>query len=92
MSRSGDELYALAQALTGLTEEEPLPRAAHARQLVDTAKSVLSRTRQEAIYQATRVQSYESVAAELDITTAAVNKAITLHGRHCKDTSPGQTT
>ncbi len=89
MSQTDDELRALADALTRLPEEEPLHRAVHARQLVDTAKAALSHTRQEAIYEATRAQPYEVVADALGGSTAAINKAVTLHRRRLRDMHGG---
>ncbi|MEU5851298.1 hypothetical protein [Saccharopolyspora shandongensis] len=60
----------------------PVPvRAKRARELVEVAEGVLSRTRQEAIYDSTREKTWDGVANKLGTSTAAINKAITAHRR-----------
>ena len=46
---------------------------------------LLSRLRVQAVYEATRVQgaTYATVARELGVSTAAVNKAVTQHRQAC---------
>lgn len=90
MSRTDDELHALADVLTRLPEEEPLQRAVHARQLFDAAKAALSNARREAIFQATRDEPYESVADALGVSYVAINKAVTLHQHDSAEHSPEQ--
>lgn len=90
MSRADDELRALADVFARLPAEEPLQRAVHARQLVDSAKAALSHARREAIFQATRDEPYESVADALGVSVAAINKAVTLHQHDSAERSPGQ--
>lgn len=75
------ELVALAEELAALPGQPPLYRAKRARELVETAKGVLSRARQEAIYDATRDQTWDEVAAALGTSTAAINKAVTAYRR-----------
>ncbi|MFC7344923.1 hypothetical protein [Saccharopolyspora griseoalba] len=85
MSTPADELRALAAELDALPDQPALLRARRARELVEVAKGVLSRARQEAIYEATRGCSWAEVAEALGVSKVAVNKAITAHLRELRD-------
>lgn len=75
------ELRQLAADIAELADCDALDRAQRAPGLIERAKGVLGRERTVAIYAATRDHSYEEVAEQLGISTAAVNKAITAYRR-----------
>lgn len=75
-----DRLQSLTSALVDLPVLDPLDRAKAANELIDETKAVMSRIRQEAIYEATRGGvTYDVVADWLGISRAAVNKAVVGH-------------
>jgi hypothetical protein len=63
-------------ALPGL---DPAARAQEARQLIEDAKAVLSTARRAAITEMLTTRTYEQAAAELGVSAAAVNAAVTKH-------------
>ncbi|MEV0214341.1 hypothetical protein [Micromonospora sp. NPDC050695] len=69
----------LARMIAGLPKKPPIERARLARDLVDEAKRLLSTLADEAIEEATRSESYASVAEKLGKTVATVNKAVSRH-------------
>lgn len=75
--RTSDDLHALADELRALARREPLEQAEQARELIDRAKKVLSRVRQNAIYDATRQEPWDAVADKLGVSTPTINKAVT---------------
>jgi len=73
------ELGTAIAALEGLPDIE---RARQAHRLFDVAQRLLPKIRQAAIYAATRERGSQArVAAELGVTPAAINLAITHHNK-----------
>lgn len=69
------ELVAATQLLLSST---PINRAELAKRLIDQAKSTYSRVRQDAIAEALdEGRTYEELAAELGVSAAAINAAVT---------------
>lgn len=75
------DLRQLAADIAALAGCDALDRAQRAPGLIERAKGVLGQERTAAMYEATRHCSYEEVAEQLGISTAAVNKAITAYRR-----------
>lgn len=71
----------LAKAIARLPKLSPIARARAARRLIDDAKRILSATADEAVEKATQTASYAKVAAELELSEASVNKAVSRHRR-----------
>lgn len=78
METGYDDLMA---ALRRLPDLSPIARAQLARELSDVAKTVLSAVGDAAVVDALAGKTYEQVAAELGVSSASVNKAVTRH-RH----------
>jgi|SRR5690606_23190547 len=75
----------LARQIAGLAKLSPVARARRARELVGTAKAVLSAAADAAVVEATRTMSYQQVARELGRSVASVNKAVSRHrARHAE--------
>lgn len=70
---------ALAAAIAGLDALDPIERARQAKALIVDAQRVLADLQREAVYQATRSQSYAEVAEALGVSPVAVNLAVTNH-------------
>jgi hypothetical protein len=75
-----DRLAALAQQIDALThDDDPIRRARQAKTLIVDAQRVLSDVHREAVYQATRTESWATVAEALGVSAAAVNLAVSNH-------------
>lgn len=75
-----DRLAALAQQIDALTHDaDPIHRARQAKTLIIDAQRVLSDVHREAVYQATRTESWATVAEALGVSAAAVNLAVSNH-------------
>lgn len=72
------ELRTELDQLAGLSG---LERARAARTLAGLAGRVVAGAGDEGVYEATRTTSYEAVAAELGVSYANVNRAVTRHRR-----------
>lgn len=79
MTTAINDLKTLAAAVAALQKKSPIQRALAAQVVYDAALSVLVYERRAAIYEATRMHTYEEVAAELGVSAAAVNAAVTQH-------------
>lgn len=73
------DLAGLGNAIRRLGDKAPVERARQAKVLLVAAQRLLADAHREAIYEATRGQSYEEVAAALGVTPGAVNLAVTNH-------------
>jgi uncharacterized protein (DUF433 family) len=68
----------LADAIAALPRMEPAERARAARRLIEETKGVLSGVRLEAIAEMLdRGMTYQQAAAELEVSAAAINAAVT---------------
>ncbi|MEU8158096.1 hypothetical protein AB0B94_30960 [Micromonospora sp. NPDC048986] len=76
----------LAKMIGALPKMSPVARARAARGLIDDAKRILSAVADEAVEEATRSLSYAKVAAELGVSEAAVNKAVSRHRKLARET------
>jgi hypothetical protein len=72
-------LEGLGVALRQLADLGPVERARQAKVLLVAAQRVLAEAHREAVYEATRGRRYEDVAAELGVSKAALNAAVTRH-------------
>lgn len=80
MSPTDQPAGPLAEVLAWLHTLEPTTRARYLTVLLDTRSSaVLSAERVAAVYEATRTRSYAEVAAEVGVSTHAINHAVTRH-------------
>lgn len=80
MDRVEAGLEDLVTAIAALAATEPVERARQAKGLIDRSKAVLSRTRRAAIAEALRGgRTYEQLAAELGVSAAAINAAVTAY-------------
>jgi len=68
----------LAAATAALLSAGPVDRACMAKELIDEAKETFSRVRQDSIAEALAGgRTYEQLAGELGVSSAAINAAIT---------------
>jgi hypothetical protein len=73
-----------AQQIVAELPDDPIERAKAAERLgreARDAQETFAKVRREAIHAATRYSSYAEVAEELGVSEAAINKAVTEHGR-----------
>lgn len=64
-----------------LAKQQPLARAEMAEEVAREMKSTMAQVRREAIYEATRTDSYEDVAKELGIAVETVRSTVKLHNK-----------
>ena len=80
MTADNNTPTALDEVLAWLDTIDPIQRARWLGALIDAQNlPLLSGRRVAAVYDATRHGSYAAVAAQLGVSTAAVNKAVTQH-------------
>lgn len=77
---TAERLSALAQQVDTLAHDaDPIGRARQAKALIVEAQRVLSDVHREAVYEATRSESWAVVAEGLGVSVAAVNLAVSNH-------------
>lgn len=69
----------LADGIALLSRLAPIDRARQAKVLGMAARRLLADAHHEAVYAATRGRRWDDVAAELGVSKAAVNLAVTQH-------------
>jgi phage-related minor tail protein len=75
-----DRLAALTQQIDALAHDaDPIHRARQAKTLIVDAQRVLSDIHREAVYEATRSESWATVAEALGVSAAAINLAVSNH-------------
>jgi hypothetical protein len=73
----------LAAATAALPFADPVNRARAAKELIDRAKATYSRVRRDSIVEALAAgRTYQELADELGVSTAAINAAVSAVGRN----------
>jgi hypothetical protein len=74
-----DPVAELAGRIAALSHLPAADRAVQARGLVDEAKAVLSQVGDQAVAELAAARGYREAAAELGVSTATINKAVSRH-------------
>lgn len=85
-----NDLGALARAIEELPTLPPVARAKAAKALAGEAKRLLGLAHREAVFEASRDRPYPEVAAELGVSRAAINVAVTQHYAALRAAGPAQ--
>jgi DNA-directed RNA polymerase specialized sigma24 family protein len=83
------DVAGLVTALQQLPSMPPAERARAARALSDAAKTALAEVGDAAVVEALQGATYKEVATQLDVSEAAVNKAVTRHRRRLAERGEG---